>query len=125
MAEKQSTREALSAEEARELLGKGEAKAFDLRDSESWREYQVPGSHQVDDEESLRSALEELPDDTKVILVCEDGQRSSEVAGKLRDDDYDATHIDGGIEAWESADVEGLPRSDFEYEGPGDKPPGV
>lgn len=124
MTEKQSTREALSAEEARELLGKGEAKAFDLRDSESWREYQVPGSHQVD-EDSLRSALEELPDDTTVIVVCADGQRSSEVAGKLRDEGYDATHIDGGIEAWESAGLEPLPRSDYKYEGPGDKPPGV
>jgi rhodanese-related sulfurtransferase len=120
----QATTETVSGEEARQLLGRGQAKAFDLRDNESWHSYQVPGSHQIE-EGSLREALEELSKDTKVILVCEDGKRSGEVAAELREDGWDATCLEGGIGSWETANVEALPRSDFEYEGPGDKPPGT
>jgi rhodanese-related sulfurtransferase len=124
MNERQATKKTVSGEEARRLLGSGEAKAFDLRDKESWHSYQVPGSHQVD-EDSLREALEELPDETKVILICEDGKRSAELAAELRQAGRDAISLEGGIASWEDAKVEALPRSDFEYEGPGDKPPGI
>jgi rhodanese-related sulfurtransferase len=51
--------------------------------------------------------LDELPRDTRVILICRHGHSSSLVAAILQDLGFrDATDVEGGFEAWVAA---GLP----------------
>ena len=51
--------------------------------------------------------LDELPRDTRVILICRHGYSSSLAAARLRELGFDAaTDVDGGFEAWQAA---GLP----------------
>jgi rhodanese-related sulfurtransferase len=93
--------DSVSPEQARELIASGEARAFDLRDEEQWAEDRVPGCVRVDEDE-LDQALERLGDGQKAMVVCEDGERSAEVAQQLRERDVDAISIEGGMEAWRS-----------------------
>ncbi len=51
--------------------------------------------------------LEELPRNTRVILICRHGCSSSFVAAQLQELGFgDATDVDGGFDAWAAA---GLP----------------
>jgi rhodanese-related sulfurtransferase len=51
--------------------------------------------------------LDELPRETRVILICRHGYSSSLAAAWLQDLGFDeATDVDGGFEAWQAA---GLP----------------
>ena len=51
--------------------------------------------------------LEELPRDTRVILICRHGYSSSLAAAQLQELGFrDATDVEGGFEAWQAA---GLP----------------
>jgi rhodanese-related sulfurtransferase len=51
--------------------------------------------------------LDELPRETRVILVCRHGYSSSLAAARLQELGFrDATDVEGGFEAWQAA---GLP----------------
>lgn len=93
--------DAVNPEQARELIASGQGRAFDLRDEEQWAEDRVPGCVRVDEEE-LEQGLEPLKEGQKAIMICEDGKRSAEVAGQLREQDVDAVSLEGGMEAWRS-----------------------
>jgi rhodanese-related sulfurtransferase len=103
--------EQLEPEQARELVATDEVTVLDIRDDEGWREKRIAGSRQVDPE-AIDEALEDLDEDRAVLIVCSDGKRSAELAGKLRDDDRDAASIEGGIEAWEKKDFAMQPSDD-------------
>jgi rhodanese-related sulfurtransferase len=53
-----------------------------------------------------------------VIVACEDGERSAEVAEQLRGQGYEAASIEGGLGAWSSEKLPLQPAEDQEYEGP-------
>jgi rhodanese-related sulfurtransferase len=90
----------MSPEQAREAIGTaGGARALDLRSEEDWLEGRVPGCVRVEGDE-LESALEDLEEGQQVIVVCEDGRRSAEVAEQLRERGLEAASIEGGMEAW-------------------------
>ena len=103
--------ERLEAEQARKLIGSDEVTVLDIRDDEGWREKRIAGSRQVDPE-AIDEALEDLGEDRAVLIVCGDGKRSAELAGKLRDDGRDAASIEGGIGAWEKEDFAMQPSDD-------------
>ena len=103
--------EQLEAEQAREMIASDEVTVLDIRDDEGWREKRIAGSRQVD-AEAIDEALEDLDEDRAVLIVCSDGKRSDELAGKLRDGGRDAASIEGGIEAWEKADFSMQPSDD-------------
>ena len=105
----------IGAEEARQLLGKNEAIAVDLRDDEAWRSGHLPGARHISADELPE--VDDLPDG-KVILVCQDGEQSAEVAEKLRSDDRDAVALDGGMDAWRSDDMPMQPSHDPDEETP-------
>ena len=66
----------------------------------------IPGALQHPLSVLLRR-LEELPRDTRVILICRHGESSSLAAAQLQDLGFrDATDVDGGFVAWVAA---GLP----------------
>jgi sulfur-carrier protein adenylyltransferase/sulfurtransferase len=103
--------ERLDPGKARELIASNEVMVLDIRGDEEWREKRIAGSKQVDADE-IDSALEDLDDDRAVLIVCEDGKRSAELAAKLREDGRDAACIEGGIDAWESEKLAMQPSDD-------------
>ena len=103
--------EQLEPDQARKLVGSDEVTVLDIRDDEQWREKRIAGSRQVDPE-SIDEALEELGEDRAVLIVCSDGKRSAELAGKLREDGRDAASIEGGVAAWEKEDFAMQPSDD-------------
>ncbi|MEK6277647.1 MAG: rhodanese-like domain-containing protein [Actinomycetota bacterium] len=86
-------------EQARELLAAGDARAFDIRGDEEWREGRIPACIRLD-ASAPEEGLSDLDEGHQAIVVCEDGRRSADVAEKLRDGDVDAVSIEGGMEAW-------------------------
>lgn len=103
--------ETVKPEEAREMLAGNEATAIDIRDDETWRQGHIPGArHHPADE--IDAALEEIEPEQTVIVVCEDGSESSEVASRLGDGDRSAVSIDGGMESWRSDDMPMQPSTD-------------
>ena len=107
--------ETISAEDAREALGKNEAVAIDLRDEEEWRTGHVPGARRISADELPE--VDDLPDQ-KVIVVCEDGEQSAEVAEKLRSDDREAVALEGGMDKWRSDDLPMQPSRDPDEDSP-------
>jgi rhodanese-related sulfurtransferase len=85
-------------EEARQVLGANIATAVDIRDLQAWQADRIPGSIQSPVEQ-LAEAVEGLETE-RVIVVCEDGERSAEVAWQLKGRGIDAASIEGGFKAW-------------------------
>jgi rhodanese-related sulfurtransferase len=92
----------IDAEQARELIASNRATAVDIRGDDAWRDKRVPGARHAS-EEDLETALEQVDEEQIVLVVCADGRRSAELAEKLRESGRQATCIDGGMDAWESA----------------------
>jgi rhodanese-related sulfurtransferase len=103
--------EVLEPDQARELVGSNKATALDIREDEQWREKRVPGARHAD-EDNLEATLDEIDEEQILLVVCEDGKRSAELAGKLRDDGRDAASIDGGMKAWEKEKLPLQPSTD-------------
>ena len=72
----------VSPEQAREMLGSNEATAIDVRGDEEWRNGHIPGARHAGDDE-LEETLEKIDDEQTVIVACEDGKRSAEVAEQI------------------------------------------
>jgi rhodanese-related sulfurtransferase len=101
----------LDPEQARELVASNKATALDIREDDQWREKRVPGARHAD-EDDLDATLDQLADDQIVLIVCEDGKRSAELAEKLRESGRDAASIDGGMGAWEKEKLPLQPSDD-------------
>ena len=116
----------IDPEKARDLLANAEARAIDLRPIEELGQTHAPSAMFVADEEPKAVAERVLRgDDVKLIVFCEDGSKSSEVASELSDGDIDAVAVAGGWSAWVAADMPMQPGEDEEYEGPELKQPGT
>jgi rhodanese-related sulfurtransferase len=105
--------ESLEPERARELIASNEVVVLDIRPDDEWEDRRVPGSHRVAEDE-LDRKLEELDDERVLLVVCEDGKRSAEIAGQLRDKGREAACLDGGMEAWEKEKLAMQPSSDVD-----------
>jgi tRNA 2-thiocytidine biosynthesis protein TtcA len=112
-------------DDARELLGSGSARAIDLRDPDVAAKGHAPGAIIVG-EDDPREAVERARhgEEVPVLVFCDDGSRSAEVASELRDAGLEAAAVEGGFRAWSETGLPELPRSDEEYEGPELKQPG-
>jgi rhodanese-related sulfurtransferase len=117
-------KEVVGAEEARELIAGEGALAVDLRDEDAWDSGHIPGAVRSSPED-LESKADDLPEDQVIIVACEDGKQSAEVAERLRSNGCKAASIKGGMKEWDNKLPE-QPRPDEEFEGPDySKPPGV
>src|SRR3954452_14751893 len=105
--------EPVEPEEARQLLGSNEASAIDIRDEEKWQEGRLPAARHCPDGD-FAEALEQIDEDQKVIVVCEDGQESARVAEQIREQSREAVSLAGGMEAWRSDDQPMQPSRDPE-----------
>jgi rhodanese-related sulfurtransferase len=101
------------AEAARVRVAGGDAIVLDIRPEEEWLESRIPGAKHVAEEE-VDSAIEDLPDDKQVIVVCADGSRSAEIAKRLNEAGRDASAIEGGMRAWDQASLLTQPSEDPE-----------
>jgi rhodanese-related sulfurtransferase len=113
MAEDGSDETTLSPADARKLIAGGEATVIDVSTEDEWgRIGNIPGALRVA-EDDVESRLDEVREDTKVIVVCGEGERSAEVARRLREDrDVDAVSIEGGMLAWEDEKLPLQPSED-------------
>jgi thiosulfate sulfurtransferase len=93
--------QAIDADEARELIAKREARVLDIRDADSFADSHISGA--LNDPEA---DADSLPDDLReaemIIVVCEDGEQSAELATALAEQGQSAASLDGGIGSWES-----------------------
>lgn len=99
------------------MLGSNEATAIDIRGDEDWRNGHIPGARHCGDEE-IEQALEEIDEEQTVIVACEDGKRSSEVAGEISEQGREAVSIEGGMDSWRSDDKPMQPSRDPEDDTP-------
>ena len=109
----QEQRRTVDSEQARQMLGTNEASGIDIRDDEKWREGHLPGARHCPDRD-FDEALERIDDDQTVIVACEDGEESAEVADELRERGVDAVSLEGGMESWRSDDMPMQPSRDPE-----------
>jgi rhodanese-related sulfurtransferase len=108
--------ETLAPERARELIASDGAQTLDLRGDEEFAEAHIAGAVRPDDD--LDSALESLDEDTPVVVVCADGERSEKVAADLRDRGYEAAALKGGMKGWAGDKLPTIPRETEEFHGP-------
>jgi rhodanese-related sulfurtransferase len=113
----ESLERTLSAKDARTMIASGDATTLDIRADEEWEESRIAGAvHHA--EEAVMEHLDELPEDKAIVVVCADGERSAELAARLREEGREAASIDGGMEAWMSDGLSVQPRAAEEFEGP-------
>lgn len=115
--------EQVDAEEARVIVAKGRAKVIDVRSAEEFADERITGSTRSDPDD-VGNETEGDPRDA-ILVVCADGERSAEVAERLRGDGVEATSLKGGFEAWRGDHLPTAPTPDEEYEGPAVKLPGA
>jgi rhodanese-related sulfurtransferase len=94
-----SEAEVLDLQQARERVARKEAVVLDIQDEDGWRRAHLVGATHAADGET-EAAVESLPDDQPVVVVCRDGERSREVADKLAGDGRKAASIEGGMRSW-------------------------
>ena len=99
----------VSTDEARKLVASNEVEVIDLRDEEGWMEGHIPGAHRAGDD--LEAKVDSVDSDRKLLIVCEDGTRSGEVAEEL-DGDREALSLEGGMSSWLSDGLRSQPTED-------------
>jgi len=99
--------ENIDARTLRDMLERGErVTVVDVRKREAYAEGSIPGSVNFDAYDALYAgnerALEglELPEDSRVVTVCNRGHSSAAAAEQLRRQGYEAYCLEGGLEAW-------------------------
>lgn len=102
----------IDPEELQAKLENGEdVCVVDIRSEEDYEENHIEDSenHPIRDallsgnvEEAL-AALDDLPNDEELVMVCDAGVASTETARQLQEQGKDATALDGGLNAWEQS----------------------
>jgi molybdopterin/thiamine biosynthesis adenylyltransferase/rhodanese-related sulfurtransferase len=100
---------------ARQLKGMldGDEDIFlvDVREPNEYEIVSIPGSVLIPKGEFLSgAALEQLPQDRRIVLHCKSGARSAECLAIVKDAGFaDAVHVGGGVLAWVSQVDPSLP----------------
>lgn len=109
----------IDPDDAREVVGRGEAKVIDIRSLEEIASGKPPGSFAVGDGDATETARQVLRGESlPVIVIGSDEDRQAEVVAELSDNGIDAVGLDGGWSAWVSAGNQVMPQDDEEYDGP-------
>ncbi|HTW08528.1 MAG TPA: rhodanese-like domain-containing protein [Acidimicrobiales bacterium] len=86
------------------LIGQG-AIVVDVREQFEWDAGHAPMARHIP-LGSLADAVDGLPKDKHLVLVCRSGGRSARATAFLVESGFQATNLDGGMKAWAEA---GLP----------------
>lgn len=117
--------ERVDAEQARQLIAKGEVRVIDIRSAEEFAEERINGSKRVDPDELHGDAIADLVGRKAVLVICGDGSASADAAERLRSQGHEAASIEGGFDSWTSEKLPTAPGRDEEYKGPEVKLPGA
>lgn len=94
----------ITAPELKELLDKKPDEIFlvDVREKNEYEIVNIPGAELIPKGEFLNGrALEQLPQDKRVVLHCKSGVRSAEALAAVKAAGFsDAVHVGGGVLAW-------------------------
>jgi len=88
-----------SAEEARDLVGRGEARWLDCRYDMEYEDARIPGAPLVP-LTNLREQAHTLDPNATYIVYCRSGRRSKAAAFLLRERNFNAYSMTGGIKNW-------------------------
>jgi rhodanese-related sulfurtransferase len=102
----------VSLQEARKLVGSNEVDVVDLRDEDGWMDGHIPGAHRAGDD--VEAKVESMDSDRRLLIVCQDGSRSDEVAEELSGGEREAVSLEGGMSAWLSEGMPSQPTEDYE-----------
>ncbi|MCU1440396.1 MAG: hypothetical protein JWP85_1393 [Rhodoglobus sp.] len=100
----------VSAEEAIALVAGGTV-LLDVREHNEWDAGHAPDARLLPMSQ-IQSRVDEVPADTRLLVVCHSGARSARVTDWLLQEGYDAANVSGGMVAWQRAGGE------IESEGP-------
>jgi rhodanese-related sulfurtransferase len=81
----------------------------DVREPDELARKRIPGAANLPLSRFLETYEAALPRDRRIVVSCRSGARSGRVTTFLRERDYDAVNLAGGILAWEE---QGLPVED-------------
>jgi molybdopterin/thiamine biosynthesis adenylyltransferase/rhodanese-related sulfurtransferase len=102
----------ITATELKDMLDRGDnIYLVDVREPNEYEIVSIPGATLIPKDRILQgSALEQLPQDKKIVLHCKSGARSAECLAVLHDAGFsDAVHVGGGVLAWVSQVDPALP----------------
>lgn len=92
-------------EQARVMLGKGEAVAIDLRSPEEISEARAPGAIWVEDDDPVAAAEKARGErEVPVIVFAEDEESCRNAIERLGEAGIEAAPLEGGWKAWISED---------------------
>lgn len=77
---------------------------LDVREPEEWDAGHVAEAVHIPMGD-LNSQIEQLPKDRSIIAICRSGNRSGAVTDALNRAGFTAHNMEGGMHAWESADL--------------------
>jgi rhodanese-related sulfurtransferase len=84
----------------------GEIQLVDCRELYEWEAGRVNGAIHIPLNTIMAGAGPELDQSTPIAVICRSGNRSELATMMLQARGFDATNVEGGMEAWEA---EGLP----------------
>jgi adenylyltransferase/sulfurtransferase len=93
----------ITPKQLKEWIDDGEnIEIIDVREPNEYEIVSIPGARLVPKNEFLMgSALQDLPQDKRIVLHCKTGVRSAEVLAVLKSAGFaDAVHVGGGVIGW-------------------------
>lgn len=103
VAQKKKAKE-ISPQSTVTLMNNNEAVIIDLRDKDSFKKGHIIDAIQAKADDFEQPKMHQYKNKT-IILVCEKGVQSPEVAAKLQTQGYRPMVLAGGINAWQAADL--------------------
>jgi rhodanese-related sulfurtransferase len=77
---------------------------LDVRELDEWQAGHAPDASHVPMRE-VPGRVDELPADRRIVAICRSGGRSRAVAEVLIGAGLDVVNLEGGMRAWEAADL--------------------
>ena len=102
-AQKAAAGSTITATELKDMLDRDEnIFLIDVREPNEYEIVSIPGAMLIPKGEFLSgAALEQMPQDKRIVLHCKSGQRSAEVLAVVKDAGFsDAVHVGGGVLGW-------------------------
>ena len=102
-AQKAAAGSTITATELKQMLDRDEnIFLIDVREPNEYEIVSIPGATLIPKGEFLSgAALEQMPQDKRIVLHCKSGQRSAEALAVVKNAGFsDAVHVGGGVLAW-------------------------
>jgi len=111
-AQQAATDSTITATELKEMLDRDDnIFLVDVREPNEYEIVSIPGATLIPKDQFLSgAALEQLPQDKRIVLHCKSGARSAECLAVVKNAGFsDAVHVGGGVLAWVSQIDPALP----------------